>query len=195
MKFSNASSILKWFYDNFNSDLIYLVRHPIPTALSQMKWDLEPRTDDLFQDPQLKSDFLTVSQRRELQKIAQYGSRVEKHVVDWCIENMKPLSALDSVPVKLLLYEKMVLHPQDFIDDMVISFSLKDKDALKAQIQRPSRTRSREFKKKRNLYTPLNHLKSWQSEASDVQKKKIQNLLDIFEIDLYSAYDYLPKIL
>ena len=79
-----------WYKDNFNGEIIYLLRHPIPVALSR---EVQPRLTSFMNTPFIEC--FNLAQRELALEIIKSNDKFKKAILDWCFQNALPLKSLD----------------------------------------------------------------------------------------------------
>jgi hypothetical protein len=112
----HASNLLPWFRGSFPAvPIVYVVRHPIPTAISHL------RAGGFYG----LAEYIAAPENRELAESSpvapwlaafdEYNGHSEplvRQVAEWCLENAYPLSFLGDNHESLAFYESVVLQPE-----------------------------------------------------------------------------------
>lgn len=186
VKFIRANLMLGWLEKNFNIRMLFVVRHPCAVLASILKlgkaWDDEAlliyRNDQaLINDYLHKYDHFL---NRRLTKI-------ESHTAIWCIENMLPLFQQKSHKI-IASYENLVVNGNDEWQQVVTALGLS-KTPSAHYLAQPSQQASREMREKK---FDKNQIGKWKNHFSNDDLKKIQNVLDVFEVTIYNAFNAFP---
>lgn len=165
----------QWLKETFNAKLIFLIRHPIPVALSRKEL---PRFH-AFLDTEYKNNF-TNTQRTLADKIINNASFFEQAILHWCLENA-PLLNCRQVYDLIITYEQMLMGPKIIIKALTTNFHIPQPDKLLHNISKPSSSVSQSSKENKKLLTNSSERKkildSWQPKVNPEQIKQA------FEID------------
>ena len=188
--------LMNWFEERFQFQIVYLIRHPLPTALSRKSYARLPLflSNDIYCER-----FLTPELRAYGWSILDRGTELEKKVLDWCLQNLPPLKFLDRSRWLCLHYEDVVLEPAATIDRLADFLGLVDKEKMRRQANVASRsTSSSEPETQRFLaQAPSDHdrlylINRWRSKVSREEEGRAFEILRRFEIDLYEPDEDLP---
>ena len=197
-KFIRANLMLDWIEKNFNAKTVYVVRHPGAVVASQIAaskaksgavWDFNGSTKQSIlsqykQDEQLRKDYLD----KYYQIFSEKLSPVAGHTLLWCIENILPVYNQQKKKHYVFFYEDIVKNPEKEFGRMVKVLSLERKpDSV--IIVRPSQQASMEMK---NEAFGDKSLTRWMKKLSKQQLGEIDNILKIFNVKIYNAYDPMP---
>ena len=187
-KLVHGTLLLPWILVNvpLAYQPIYIVRHPIAMALSQMKGGMymerEMMSDKTFR--RLYPD--RYDEYREF--IIKLKSPLEKLVALWCLY-LKHLIQHTNKSDKLIFihYEDLLMNPFGELKKICVLWGI-DLDIAALDIRKPSKT---DFHKQLKG-DPMKQLSKWQHQVSAAEKERIQGILDYFKIDLYNANSALP---
>ena len=141
LKITDANSMIDWFDENYDLDIVYLSRHPIPQALSCMRngWTLHVRPflrNERFVRRHLDAALVAYSH-----EVLETGSQLERFVLNWTLENLVPLRLLADRPRwTFLSYEQCVLEPADTVQRTAAALGLTDVDAMQRKLVDASRS-------------------------------------------------------
>lgn len=195
-KVLRAKDMMNWFEDTFKAKIIYLVRHPLPTAISRERFGRLP----LFLDNDLYCErYLTPELRSYGFSILKRGSDLEKKILDWCLQNLPPIRFLDRSNWLCLHYEDMVAQPEECIEKVAAFLELRNRRRMYDQIKLPSKsTVYSEAKTRSHLEKPMDErdssllLSRWRSKVDEESERKAFDILKRFQIDLYAVGKDLP---
>lgn len=195
LKLCNGKALIEDFIELFNIEVLFFIRHPIPQSLSVMKrnWGYSPvyafLENELFVKKYLNEDKL-----KFIESVLDSGSLLEKHVLNWVLQNLIPLKSNYKNKWLTLSYEELVLKPREIINFLAERLQLDNKEGMYEKIDEPSKTTKSEKNKiassKENRVNYLIH--KWYEECSEEEKKNINIILDKFEIKCYNANEILP---
>ena len=78
--------LVQWFEGNFNVQVAYLIRHPIPNALSIIHAGWEPECFEFLENQYFVETYLTPSQVDLAKRIESGDDLLARHVLDWCLK-------------------------------------------------------------------------------------------------------------
>ena len=131
LKICNASPLIDWFNDQFNVSIVYLLRHPIPQALSVMwnKWGIT--AEAYINNESFVRSYLDEDKCKLAHEVLSGGTYFQKAILNWCLENIVPLRHRRS-EVLTITYEDLVLDPMGTIRLLSQRLKLKHiRDMLK----------------------------------------------------------------
>lgn len=189
IKFCRGNALLPWLCNTFQFQKapIFLVRHPFAVTASQLKqggWNYKFSGFDIpkgsFSDYYLQHiNFLNTLQTKE-----------EALVASWCLSN-KPALDTNSSDRKWLqiTYEELLLEPNDLLTKVLKEWGKPMSENIYQKLGKISSTAI----KGSPVHNKKAQLTNWQNEFNSNQIKKMQRVLDYFEINLYSS-EPLPKL-
>jgi Sulfotransferase domain len=189
MKILNASALIDWFATTFDVYIVYLVRHPIPQALSVMNnnWGI---TASAYLDNQLfVKNYLSQEQLDFGQSILQNGNYFQQAILNWVLENLVPLKYANANFLKVN-YEDLIIDPTKIVFSLCNENDLKDTDRMIKQVHMPSRsTKFSEASSKKSFKdpNPESRVSSWITKVTESQKKDVDEILSAFGIFEYSS--------
>jgi hypothetical protein len=110
LKICNASPLIDWFNDQFDISIVYLLRHPIPQALSVVRNRWGITAEAYIKDEFFSNSYLDEDQSKLSHRVMSRGTYFEKAILNWCLENIVPLKYRRS-EVLIITYEDLVLNP------------------------------------------------------------------------------------
>ncbi len=182
--------LLKWINNNFPEiPIIILMRHPIPTALSQIKFKLHTDLNDYLSQEDLIEDFLKPF-KKEITKAHLNGDEFEQNIFIWCIENYVPLKQFRKEEILLTFYENFCETPDKEIEKL-FSFLGKDfNESIYESLKKPSPV-SRKWSA---INTGKDLTNSWKEGITDLQIKKATEILSIFGMNNFYNEDSIPQV-
>lgn len=178
--------------DKLNAKIVYLVRHPIPVSISRKEL---PRLKSFVESDDFK---LTAFQKKISKEIFNNGSQMQKAILDWCYQNYLTLSNNKNNWL-IISYEQMVLDPESVIKELnkreIITEEL---GKVYKSLQSPSKNTYQSSVERKKLLKnkesdPKELIKNWLSKVDENQINQVQEILDVFNIDLYKANSPFPK--
>ncbi len=197
LKITDTNSLIGWFSDTFDLPVVYLVRHPIPQALSCIKLGWGLTTKAYLRKRQFVETYLTTDQEALAWDIVESGSELEKFVLNWVLENLVPLrKATASTTWTRISYEEAVAHPSRIIEVLVRVFDLSHREKMQAAVHQPSRTTRQGANGVANSDTEdmdRSHLiERWKDEIDVEEQKSLMSILEHFDIHYYEYGSVMP---
>lgn len=186
LKICNASPLIDWFNSQFDVSIVYLVRHPIPQALSVMrnKWGLTSKAyieNEDFCSSYLDEDMIKISN-----KVTSNGTYFEKAIVNWCLENIVPLKHSKSEILKIT-YEELVYNPVPTINLLSEKLNLANIQGMRRAMRIPSQAALSEERTKAAIKQEKREylISKWTTKVSDEHLRDARTILEAFGIFEY----------
>jgi len=178
---------------NFNGEIIFLIRHPIPVSLSRK---VHPRLNAF-----IESDFkLNFSEEQLIfsKRIIEEGSNLEKAMLSWCLQNYVPLKSMNK-KWTLLTYEQMVLEPEVVINHLKNRLGLSHMERIEKRLSKPSGSTNQSNSATKEVLAG-NEIKQrkeylinkWKKEINSHETEILMEMMNVFGLDIYKGYDALP---
>lgn len=198
-KFVRGTRLLPWLtatYPSLKYKPILLVRHPITTCYSQLKYFYglqleemwEKKENRIFENP-LPSESLKGTSK----EVIQVGSIFEEQIIKWCIHNVSTLNiSTEKQKWVKIYYEDLILNPTTVLDYLAENTGLPiGKEVIENfDFQRPSKTNYQQ----RKFSNPEEILKDSFKEFDRDQLDKIQAIFDFFKLKDYNALSVNPVL-
>ncbi len=193
LKITDAKGLIDWIDTHYDVHIVYLTRHPIPTALSIIRNRWSPTTSAYLRNETFVARHLNDRQYAFCRDLMKKGTLLQQHVLNWVLENRIPLQLLPQRPRWLhLSYEEMILLPEQVLPTLARDLELTDLDRMKKIVRSPSRS----TKKPSSVYTsttpPLEQLRFWQDRLSREEQRSLFEIMDMLELSLYRPDSPLP---
>lgn len=177
---------------------VVVIRHPIPVSLSREEF---PYLDSLSNET--APDFLTADQVSCFEATVRNGSRLEYGVLAWCLHFATFLGqAKERDYANLLAYEHLVDEPEASLERLgkIIDEPISKKHYQR--LNRPSRVLSKSDAATQEVLRDRiggnarkDHLISrWVSQVAELEKNKVQAILDTFDVSYYRADSPFPLV-
>jgi hypothetical protein len=182
---------INWFRDTFNGRVVYLLRHPIPVSLSR---EVYP-TLEAFCDSDYRRHF-TADQLQNARKIIDSGTKLERGVLAWCLQNAVPLREV-SQDWAVISYEQLVLDPYPVIEHLALKLSLPKPKRMMDRLAIPSSSNSQSDRETRQVLEKEMKRRSWLIEkwrrkVDQAEERRAMDILKRFHLDAYQFGDVLP---
>lgn len=185
-KFVRANLLLPWLTSTFqlNQAPIYLLRHPIAVALSQIKnfHTTEPLGE--YTVPDCINNEKYHYYKDYLNSLT---SRLERQVALWCLHNIPTIKHPNQGKWLVIYYEYLVLKPKETVAQITEKWHLKA-NLSQLNAEKPS---SADFLKSYQTSKQA-QLSKWQKQVSADELERIQQIFDKFELTIYNTSSILP---
>jgi len=170
---------------------LLLIRHPIAVSVSR---EVLPRMECHF-----KNDFsanIPADILKRARQIVDSGTFLQKAVVCWCFENYYQLKEVSARKYMGITYEEMVLNPKAAVSRLAPYLDLGDEKVILENLAKPSKTTGKSDLQTQKIisenYSAELILNKWKNKVSEKDIKNSQDILDLFEIDIYRANEAVP---
>jgi hypothetical protein len=193
LKITNALPLLDWFNDHCDALAVYLVRHPIPQALSVVRNEWGITAEAFLENDAFCRAYLNEDQTRLGRQILAAGSYFQQAVLNWCLENLVPLQRRRS-NATVVTYEELVLFPEETIAWLAEALSLSNVKGMLSMVREPqqaklsekrTRTAIRQGKRERLI-------SRWGEVVTGEEREDAREILEAFGIFEYRVDDVLP---
>lgn len=193
VKLLSGKALIDWFFNNFDIEIIYLIRHPIPVSLSIIKCGWGNTADAFLENNYFRKSFLDGDKEVFCRDILTSGSSLERYVLEWCLENLYPLSVYRQRPWLILTYEELVLRPHQLSELICSRFDLPNPKRMYETVLRPTKTSWRESRNSIRMEGPGQRAIQWSTQVDKRELNQIKNIFHVFELKAYSAYNPFPS--
>ena len=190
VKFVRANALLPWVIRNFNlrSKPIYFLRHPVPTAISQIKAFYY---DEPFRKFEVPQQIFNDVYKDHFQFLHSLDTKLEQQVAIWCIHNSRTLKHKGNGKFwHILFYEKLLMNPEEELYRLSCELAVEFPKSILQRISEPSKT---DYKND-FISSPEKQLSKWTKDLSKLKLNNIDRILKYFDINLYSAYETMPNL-
>jgi Sulfotransferase family len=112
MKEIRATNLLPWLCRHYpDVPIVYLLRHPVPTAWSATRLGWDPLLGEFLKQPDLMDGPLA-SLRGLVDEVAAGDDLFLRHVLRWCLENKVPTEWLVPGSVHVVFFEDLATDPE-----------------------------------------------------------------------------------
>lgn len=178
--------------DSCNGNVIYLLRHPIPVALSRREL---PRMNELCSDFVLKH--FSEEERRLALELNKSGDEMERRMLAWCIQNKFALMQRRDDWV-VITYEQLTVDPNPVIAKIATAFDLPLPDKILEHISIPSAVSVQSERSAVDLMKEAGKnreelIGKWRKKIAKEEEIRLMNICLQFNMHIYSAGSVLPK--
>jgi hypothetical protein len=194
VKILAAKALIEWFDQAYRGSvrIVYLTRHPIASSLSAITRGFGLTAEAYLEDENLQKKYLTQSQHDLGWKLLQNGSPLEKFVLNWCLENLVPLRLWEEKTWVTVSYESLVSRSQETAERLCEKLGLPDPERMVQRLTKPTRTASTASKSAIISEGAKVRLDAWRRSVNEDDLRKVRQLLDTFQINLYRIDDPYP---
>jgi hypothetical protein len=190
-----AEEHITWLSKTFNGRVVFLVRHPIPVALSRK---YTPKLDTM-----LETDFARFFSREQLglaHRIKDSGNQFARNVLDWCLRNSVALRSRSDDWV-VLTYEQLVVDPVPAIELVVERLELPNMDRILNRLSVPSKSvglsnpdTQKVLSDNQNVQEKRWLVEKWVGKTPQEQLALADELVEAFGLSsLYNVSETLPS--
>ncbi len=193
VKLLNCKPLIDWFAERFDGDIVYLIRHPIPTALSIIRRNWGCTAEAFLQNDHFRHTYLDEAKAKECHHILEYGSTLQKYVLEWGLENLVPLSVFQERSWLTVTYEELIARPAPMCRLLATRLDLSDPERMIQRMSRPSKTTQARSKvdivEKGSTYL----LERWRDEIDPQAAREAMEMLeDLCNVSVYAAESPFP---
>jgi hypothetical protein len=184
---------MAWFENTFNAHIAYLLRHPIPVSLSRLEL---PRLHAFLEGEYCR--YFSARQLKFSKRILENGTKMQRGVLIWCLQNMVPLHNLKSTWA-VLTYEQLVMNPVPVIHMLCQKLDLPDSEKMLKALPVPSVTTWQSDRETRRVFSRKGErrnnflIEKWRRKIDEREEKQLMSILELFDIDIYKAGSDLPS--
>jgi hypothetical protein len=197
-KILRTKDMINWYKNEFNTKVIYLLRHPIATNLSRVKYSRLPL---FLNNEKFITTFLDKNSIDYAQSILQNGDELQKKVLDWCLQNLPALKFSDKSDWFKIYYEDLVLKPYDTLkklSDFLDTNSINRK--MEKTLYKASSSSHLSGSKTQKILNDPRKLKEnrrflidkWSKEVTKLEEENVFEILDTFNISEYVIGSSMP---
>jgi hypothetical protein len=189
LKITDANSLIDWFDDNYDIDVVYLSRHPIPQALSCIRngWTLHVRP--FLRNERFVQQHLDASLVAYAHEVLETGSQLDRFVLNWTLENLVPIRLLAERPRwTYLSYEQCVLEPGETVRSIGAALGLTDAGAMERKLASASRSSilsAGATVERIAAGDRASLVNGWHDSVGAEEERAAMEILERFGIDLY----------
>ncbi|OGL41104.1 MAG: hypothetical protein A3C43_06555 [Candidatus Schekmanbacteria bacterium RIFCSPHIGHO2_02_FULL_38_11] len=170
--------MLGWIKEKYGNKIVYTTRHPCATVLSRLKEKWTSPLNVIWSQQELVEDYLSPYESI----IRGAKTEIEKHAVMWCVENLIPLKQMGKYNYFFTTYEAMCIEPEKEIDRIFSYLRLRRTKRVTKAIQLTPEARPHSA-----VITGEDKISFWKNRLSGDEIKSIMDIVNLFEIDIYST--------
>lgn len=185
---------MDWYRLAFDAELLFLLRHPIPVALSREEL---PRLNSFLVEPY--ASHFSREQLEFARTIVAGGDAFEKAILDWCLQNAVPLRQRHDEWL-LVSYEQLVIEPEVVISHLARRLGLPHPHKMQAQVLKASNSTGKSNAGTQSMLRDPQKLRGnrrwlierWREKITETQERRAFDILQRFEIDFYERGSFMP---
>jgi hypothetical protein len=197
LKILDAKPMMDWFDANYELDIVYLVRHPIPQALSCMRHGWGTANRAFLRNEWFREEVLTDTRLvKRAESIVSEGTVFERFILNWVLENYYPLKVLGARPDWLAIgYEDCVVRQQEMTALLANRLKLTQTEDMSKVAKRASRSSGLSSTASLAAIAsgePAVIVGQWRDQVDPSDLEDAQAILEDFGISVYSAHSPMP---
>ena len=189
LKILNAPWMLSWFLENIKSSTLVILRHPGAQMASTIRQGWGFQLCAFAKDEGFLYQHWTDQQVSKIMDISKSDDVIGLAMLDWIV-NSEPLRTVMHRNITKIRYEDLITDPQTFINDVLkVDYGLEYTDRMNAIVMKPSGSMEMSTTETNSLILkgqPSKLLNKWQEFLSVDDRRRCQNILELFEITEYS---------
>jgi len=186
-----ANNLAPWLVTEFpDVPVVYLLRHPLATAVSASDLSQNDHLDDLVGQADFMARFGPAKELID-RTMAERRATTAAWVLRWCLENALPIRLLRPGSVHVVFYEDLVVKPKAELDRLAGYLGQKNParwggwQAAPAALDRPSRSSWRDGERRPSTDERVS---GWREAVDDRELEESLELLGAFGLDrVYGA--------
>jgi len=173
-------------------DVVYLVRHPVSCAHSIISRDWGETASVFLEDRAYIESLLDDEQIQFCRSILATGSKFDRCMLEWGLENLKTLREVHDQDWLLLTYEELVTRPEPVSEWLCEQLNLPDPERMAKRVQRPSKTTQSESEQEFVRRGPKRLATRRFQQASARERKAAGEILGTLNIGIYNSESPAP---
>ncbi len=169
----------------FPCHIIYLLRHPIGSAMSNIRLGWVTAFEAYRGSEGFRADKLIEAQRSVIDRIHAEGTELERYTAGWFVENITALRAAPTSDWLVLRYEDMVMHPDQTVVELRDRFQIGGCDEMIEQYRNPS-FNAFDSETKLRTAAPEEIAYSWKKHFRIEEHPLMRELFEAFENGYYT---------
>ena len=183
----NANAMIDCFAKHFDVDVVYLIRHPVPIALSLIgrAWGSSPQA--YLENERFRGDHLGPELARFGWRVLEHGTTLQQYALEWCLENLQPLRVFRQRPWLTLTYEEIIARPNETSNLICSRLGLPDPRRMRNVVLEASRTTSQQSRRVIREEGPDALVDKWMRELDPSDVAMAGQVLDEFNVQAYNV--------
>lgn len=179
--------LLKWIRTEWPAlPIVFILRHPIPTALSQLKMGWPPQFRHFTEQPELMSDFL------EPYRADMDAARdpFEARVLVWCLMNWVPLRQFSNGGLHVIFYEDLCRRHEEVLPGLLARIGVRHTPWVLGKLFKASPLANGTSA----ILKGADPVDSWRDQVTPDQVAAAMRILGRFGLDRIYDETFLPKV-
>lgn len=197
LKIVDAKPMMDWFDARYRPDIAYLVRHPVPQAMSCIRNGWSTTTKAYLRNEWFAAEVIAdAALLAYAHALDETGTDLERFVLNWVVENLYPLRALAGRPHWLVLsYEECVTDQDATLRRVRERLAVGDTERMQRAARRLSRSAALSGDDTVSAIRTGDRdaqVAGWLAHVHAADLSRADAVLDRFGITLYAAAEPLP---
>jgi hypothetical protein len=198
LKIVDAKPLMDWFEANYHPDIAYLVRHPVPQAMSCIRNGWSTTTKAYLRNEWFAEDVIGDAKLLAYaHALEETGTDLERFVLNWVVENLYPLRVLADRPDWLALsYEECVTDRDGTLRRVSERLDVCDTDRMERAALRLSRSSTLSGDDTVSAIRTDDRdeqVSGWLNRVGGDDLARAARVLDRFAVTLYAADQPIPN--
>jgi hypothetical protein len=181
IKLIRASLMIDWIQDNYDFYGILIIRNPLATINSQMKYNMWGHIQKFGPTKMLPERVINYFNENQKELIKSVKTPKERLTVFWCINNKIALTFSNKKNLRIVKYEDLVKNAKKVIKDLSKFAHFPYNNEVKKAIKRKSFTTRKETEQIKN-YDPT---KAWKENFTQEEIDSIVEIVKAFDLEEY----------
>jgi hypothetical protein len=194
IKFIRANLMIEWILREYNLKAALVVRHPCAVLSSVIRrggaeWGHEG-TRRLLNTYLGQPDLINDRLHNIKDSLLQLDSFAALQAAVWCIENAHLIKEEKRLPLMLVHYEHLISKGETCWHELASQLELENVPSNEL-LTKPSQQADHRM---RNTAFGQDQLGRWLSHLTNQQQAEVQQVLELFDVRRYNAFDTMPLI-
>lgn len=188
VKLIRANMMISWIHRVLNARIVFLIRHPAPVVLSQLRSPGIWRPIERIQAYQRDEQLMGAIDDRWRRALAADLTDVQALTLSWCLENSVALRQCNTSGIPVIFYEHLIENGMAEWTNIVDALELCETPGP-SLIARPSQ---QAWGARANDEVTVRRYDFWQDGITKEQRSEIQEILDQTCMTIYHTSKSLP---
>ncbi len=198
LKVGSGKALIDWIDQEYPVHIVYSTRHPIPMALSVIRNGWGSTAHAYLDNKAFVAKYLGRKTLSGCRDVLENGSLLEKHVLNWGLENLAPARLIPQRPDWLFVsYEELTLFPEATVERLAGALDLTDAAKMLKKTRTPSQTSGFSTRRTRELIRKgagRSLVSGWRTEVTKDEERRCLELLEPLGVSLYAFGEDLPVL-
>lgn len=199
IKVIRANGLIRWFSDNLDFHIIYLIRHPIAQSQSCIRKGHHCEIKEYLMNDSYIGTYFDYTLKKYIEDIFRSEDDLAKFVAEWCLDNIIPLTEIKSNRSNnylVITYEELILKPKKITELLFKNLNLEDKESMFNEINRPSKVTDDSDRKTIKSIKEGNSdylIKKWKRNISDRRENELFEIISTLGTDAYKPGEFFAE--